>query len=526
MDTIPIEILIHILSFSIPSRRQRKVRRLLSRVCHFWNTAIYSSPFFWTEVRLHENTEELQEILRRNSDGPLDVIWTPSNTSKAADDAGMRRTEMVSPHSQRWRSLILAGYMTSKMQALLLGVPTPRLVDLDLVVIMEDEQKLTLAKEGAQLCELTLSSRSLDVDWESSRLSGLRCLRLEQPGRTEPTVEQLHAILSSSPGLEILDLAYFYSKKQFKELGPVPLPSLTTLSVSYLQSEFLHMLLSCVQAPNCRYIQLPNISHVLFDDNHLLEKLAKLCQVPLSTVPRLFVRYDRASGSFTITHHGTEPAPGHDIRESSIKLAKRRGIYLRTRGVLYDQAVQHDTPQSNGARVRRFIKEFVQPALRNVNAQIRLDLHNWSPHMDSLSNNSLVTDLLVNVPLVTDLRMHSQFDPMDVLPFLSTWQPVRTMDRETIQESSWPIPIMKNLTVACESRNQEAVLESLNNLISKRGSRMQRGDETVYGQADERETGALPSPRYLKYIALQGGEELPSRVWDSKQGWRALSITN
>lgn len=512
MDTIPTEILLHILSFSIPSRRQRKVRRSLSRVCHFWCTAIYRNPVFWTEVRLHTTTEELQEILRRNSDGPLDVIWAPANSSKFIDRSGLQRVAMISSQSQRWRSLVLAGPIVHEIKNQLIQVSTPRLIELNIAGTWFVPQQFDLANEGALLRDVTLGGATLD--WENSRLGGLRCLRLHQPGSKAPTVEQLHGILSSSPGLEILDLAWWPSLSSHmppsRELGVILLPSLTTLASEEVPASVLHMLLSCIRAPGCRYIRLPSIHQSLFRGDDTLAALAKLCQGPLSTVPRLLVSYDRASGSCTITHRKTELAPQANIRESSVKLAKRRGVYLQTNPI-FNPALDDDTLQSSEAGIRKFIERVVQAALSDLKVEIQLDLHHrWPRPTDTPENppKSVVTDLLSSVPLVSHLRVRSYFDPMDVLPFISTRQAIRKMDGETGSELSWPIPLMESLTIACNTEKQSAVLEFLDGLISKRGSQINNGTAMAIGQvADHGEDVAFHSPRPLKRIILQDKSE-------------------
>ncbi|KAG8909327.1 hypothetical protein FRC01_007009, partial [Tulasnella sp. 417] len=486
MDTIPTEILIHILSFSIPSRRQRRVRRSLSRVCHFWRTAIYGSPVFWTEVRLHGTTGELQEVLRRNLDGPLDVIWTPSKLRKFVDSAETQRVAIISLHSKRWRSLVLAGSTVYGVQLLLIDLPTPRLINLN-VVGSDSISWLILANAGTPLRELSLGSAVLD--WGGPRLTGLRCLRLHQPSY-KPTLEKLYAILSSSPGLEILDLAWWsiimmpHELLQSKPVGVLPLRSLTTLVVQGVPSPILHMLLSCVRAPNCRYIRLLPITQGLLQDTRSLRELAKLCQGPLSTVPRLLVSYYRANGSCTITHRATDTVPQANIRESSVKFSRRRGIYLETEPILDD--VDEDNFQYKDAGVRRFIHEVVQPSLRDLKLQeIQLDLRcGWPQISDSLSNpQSLVTELLLNVPVVTHLRIQSDFDPMDVLPFISKPQVVQKKDTGTGRELSWPIPLMETLTVACDP-DDNMVFKSLEALISKRAPHNHHGVAAASVQPD------------------------------------------
>lgn len=519
MDTIPIEILIHILSFCIPSKRQRKVRRSLVRVCHFWRTAIYGNPLFWTEVRLHGTTQELNKILHRNPDGPLDVIWTPSNSNKRMDDSGMQRVAMVASHSRRWRSLVLAGPLIHQIRTQLIEIPTPRLVSLNMVESFYGGPAFKFASEGAPLRELTLCRAS--IDWRSSRLTGLRDLRIHSPRYQTPTLEQLHAILSSSPCLETLDLAgwAFYPSKppQFKELGALLLPSLITFTADGVPPTFLLMLLFCIQAPGCRNIRLPSIDSSLFQDNDTLEALAKLCQGPFSTVPRLFVSYDRASGSCAITYLDTQLAPRPSSRESVVKLAKHRGVYLQTERIFHSP----QTLEAGEAGVRNFIEKVVHPTLRDLSVHIQLDLHLGPPQATDTPSEppiSLITDLLLSVPLVTHLRLHSH--PLDVIHFLSSCQPVRTRDGKAEQELTWPIPAMKTLTVACDPVDRAKVFGSLLGLISKRGSHIYHGEAKASGQGDECGECASHPPRYLERIIVKNMNEIAFKVWDRTQGWR------
>ncbi|KIO27686.1 hypothetical protein M407DRAFT_7183 [Tulasnella calospora MUT 4182] len=230
MDKIPTEILIHIFLFC----SQRNVRKSLCCVGHFWRTAINASPFFWTEVGLHRTTDELLEILLRNPNGPLDISWAPSNPSKFMDIAAMERMAKISPQSHRWRSLVLAGQMTDQIQSQLIEVPAPRLINFSVVGSFVPTIRFSIPEAGEPLSELILVCTALD--WENPRVRGLRCLRLHNLGAKAPTVEQLHAILSTSPGLEILDLAFWTDESQnqprLEKLGVILLPSLTTLAVA------------------------------------------------------------------------------------------------------------------------------------------------------------------------------------------------------------------------------------------------------------------------------------------------------
>ncbi|KAG8909328.1 hypothetical protein FRC01_007010, partial [Tulasnella sp. 417] len=426
----------------------------------------------------------------------------------------------------RWRSLVLAGRMTYEVQTQLINLPNPRLINLSM--IRSGFIPLRLESAGTPLRELSLCYAA--IDWGSPRLTGLRDLRLHKPRFETPTIEQLYAILSSSPNLEILDLAFWNSTlsdwSQSKTPGVLLLLSLTTLAAEDLPPPVLHMLLSCIRAPNCKYIRLPSISQDLLRNNgsESLKGLAKLCQGPLSTVPRLLVSYDRASGSYTITHRATELAPQPNIRESSVKLAKRRGVYLRTERVFYPD-LDEDILQSNEAGVRRFIQEVVQPALRNLSFEVQLDLHHrWPRPSDTPSNppKSLITELLLNVPVFTHLRIRAYFDPItiDVLRLISTPQLVQKMDGEAGPELSWPMPLMETLTIAYNKENDLTIFRCLEVLISKRGPHIHPELAMGLGQPREREAGPSHPPRSLKHIVMQDKNEQNTQEWDSEQGWR------
>ncbi|KAG9048527.1 hypothetical protein FS837_012657 [Tulasnella sp. UAMH 9824] len=520
MDKIPTEILIHILLFCFPSKKQRKARKSLSRVCHFWTTAIYGSPLFWTEVGLHRTTEELREILRRNPHGPLDVSWTPSNPGKFMDDAAMQRVAMISPHSHRWRSLVLAGWITNPIQSQLIDVPTPRLINFSVVRPSSRPYDLGLAKTGTPLREITLGGTVLD--WDHPRLRGLQSLRLHTPGAKAPTMEQLHAILSASPGLEILDLAVWTYESQdqtpLEKLGTVLLPSLTTLAVEKVQPIVLRTLLSCIQAPNCKYIRLPTISQLDFLDNYPLKELGKLSQGPVSTVPRLFMTYNRIDRTCIITHRESGLRPQPNIRESSLKLAQRRGVYLQTEPIT-DPSLVPDTLRLKEKSIRKYIQEVIQSALRGRSIELQLTVYGYSPSLVDVSHlPSVVSDLLLNMPLVTHLLTY-RGNALELLPFLSARQPIRTMDGETGQGFCWPLPLLETLTVRCRLSDRPELLKALKVLISQRGSGTHNEMAVVSVQADIPADTAPGAVRPLKHIFLHTGGDAPVLVWDSQQGW-------
>lgn len=537
MDKLPIEILIHVFLFYSPSKPQRNIRRSLSRVCHLWQTVIYGTPLFWTEVGLHRTTEELREILRCNPYGPLDVSWTPSNLGKIMDEAAKQGMAMISSESHCWRSFIFAGQITDQIQAQLINVPTPRLVNFNVVRDSVRVQEIHLATEGASLRELTLACCALD--WESSRLRRLRCLRLHRQAEKAPSVKQLHAMLSASPGLEILDLAYWNHGYQYQlpdeTLGTVLLPSLTTLAVEEVQPIVLRTLLYCVQSPNCKYIRLVSVDQMEFLDNYPLEGLMNLLQGPLSTVSRLHISYDQAFGCCTVTHRETELPPQPNTRESLIKLARRRGVYLRTIP-LFTPTLEKDTIRLHEEKIRKFIQEVIQPALRGIQVPIQLELrrrwHHWHiPDNSRIPSILAPIDLLLNIPSVTHLRICWRFDPIDIIRFLSAPQPVRRMDGEPEEGLAWPIPLLETLTVTCSGQDQSVILRTLDELILKRSSWAQHnaggsGVAAHLGHADTLESGRDNSQplQGLKQIFVENPQEPPFKTWDIKNGWRDAEV--
>ncbi|KAG8944287.1 hypothetical protein FRC00_010667, partial [Tulasnella sp. 408] len=424
--------------------------------------------------------------------------------------------------SQRWRSLVFAGRITNELQARLIDVPTPRLADLNIDNSSGGYRELSLTRVGAPLREITLSG--VVLDWGNPRLRCLRSLRLHGRG---PTAGELHAILSSSPGLEILDLSRWENPweygRPYRDQGLLFLPSLTTLAVESVSLSVLWMLTSCIQAPNLRYVKVPAIGQLSFRDGDPIGELARLCRGPLSTVSRLFVIYDQAGGSCTLTHRDTEYPPSPNTRESPLKLAKRRGVFLQTFPI-YFPVLEGDRVRSSEKNIRRFIQEVVQPLLRDLSVEVQLDLHHrWPLATDTPSNppKSVVTDLLMNAPVVTHLKVRSYFDAMEVLPFISARQFVPTMDGEIGQDLCWPIPLMETLTVACHPVNQAKILESLEGLITNRGSRIHHGAAVAPGQADELGEDASHPSRLMKHIVVQDRYERPFKLWDSEQGWRS-----
>ncbi|KAG8973561.1 hypothetical protein FRC05_008629 [Tulasnella sp. 425] len=444
---------------------------------------------------------------------------------------------MISSESHRWRSFIFAGQITDQIQAQLINVPTPRLVNFNVVRDSVRVQEIHLATEGASLRELTLACCALD--WESSRLRGLQCLRLHRQAEKAPSVKQLHAMLSASPGLEILDLAYWNHGYQYQlpdeTLGTVLLPSLTTLAVEEVQPIVLRTLLYCVQSPKCKYIRLVSIDQMEFLDNYPLEGLMNLLQGPLSTVSRLHIYYDQAFGSCTVTHRETDLPPQPNTRESLIKLARRRGVYLQTIP-LFTPTLEKDTIRLHEVKIGKFIHEVIQPVLRGVQVRIQLELRrrwfHWQiPDNSSSPSISVPTELLLNIPSVTHLRICWRLDPIAVIRFLSAPQPVRRMDGEPEEGLAWPIPLLETLTVTCSGQDQSVILRTLDELILQRSLWAQHnaGELEVAshpGHADTLGSGRDNSqpPKGLKQIFVENSREQFFKTWDIKNGWQDAEV--
>ncbi|KAG8891954.1 hypothetical protein FRC01_014420, partial [Tulasnella sp. 417] len=166
--------------------------------------------------------------------------------------------------------------------------------------------------------------------------------------------------------------------------------------------------------------------------------------------------------------------PQPNTGESSLKLAQRRGVYLRTeRLILPSQST--DAICLNEQKVRKYLQKVVLPALHGLSGELQLDLDHLWPHYtrDPITitpPKSVARDLLLNMPRVTHLRLKWSVEPLEILRFLSARQPVRTMDGEAGQGLSWPVPRMESLTVAYISKTRSGVLKALEVLISHRGS--------------------------------------------------------
>ncbi|KAG8947880.1 hypothetical protein FRC04_010238 [Tulasnella sp. 424] len=254
----------------------------LSTVCKRWNTAIQTSPQFWSVLDCRTRSSTVQYFLNRSVNAPLfvncDMRPHGSNVGWFLD--------VVRPHSARWESLDYCGSAHSLGEvATVFDSPTPILADLYVY-----STEFDLAKRGVAQPQFTLSEgrrlrdvhlRAATLSYDSPRLASLRSLQLTWLS-SPPSVAELSEIILQSPRLDSLVLAHFFPTATMALAA-----SNTSLASSILLSELINLemldipqpyffeLLARLEAPRCARVRLGDQPKLEPQDvprpNHLLE---------------------------------------------------------------------------------------------------------------------------------------------------------------------------------------------------------------------------------------------------------------
>ncbi|KAG9046406.1 hypothetical protein FS837_004499 [Tulasnella sp. UAMH 9824] len=399
MENLPVEILTVILLWAT-SPGQRRLRRRVSLVCRTWNTIISQNRLFWTEIGLHRSGKEFQEVLKRNPAGPLDVSWTPGSIIKPMPYSAERLMKMASAESQRWRSLTVAGQLPSWVEPWFLQVPTPQLTDINLCLVRRFQRpelpKFHLTSEGCSLHNVVLGYVTLD--WDCSRMTGLRSLRIQGLKHNQPTLPQLHTIISSSPELEVLALTSWEweaagSPPAVPNLHPMALNFLKTLILDSINPVVVEGISSFTIAPNCNSLKLHRIGGNMVYDQPTASHFVDLLRGPLREASGLFLDYNQPRGEIIFgTKEEEEGSDELGIRAATSKLAKRRGLYFN---VSLASAVQNKSRAWNDL-MRTSMGNVFQPALAGIQLPIEFRLRGPGPHptMDSLPKELFIQILL------------------------------------------------------------------------------------------------------------------------------------
>ncbi|KAG8894228.1 hypothetical protein FRC01_013104, partial [Tulasnella sp. 417] len=176
-----------------------EVPHSLASVCRHWYNIVVTTQIFWRQI-IVEGIEigMLETVLRKNTEGPLFVtLKHPFGEHWMANVAKLRS------ESHRWSRLRIEssfGFTTNDF----LAASTPNLVEL----FVHREHGVFSGPWAFRLSEGRhleyLGLKDVSLNWNSTRLSRLRYIHLQDLVLEPPSVNQIHSILAASPTLESL----------------------------------------------------------------------------------------------------------------------------------------------------------------------------------------------------------------------------------------------------------------------------------------------------------------------------------
>ncbi|KAG9040839.1 hypothetical protein FS837_013040 [Tulasnella sp. UAMH 9824] len=512
MEKLPVEILTTILLLSMDSR-QRHSRRRLSLVCPIWSSIISQHPLFWTEVGLHRTAKEFREVLQRNKAGPLDVSWTPHHPQKPVGEVAENLMELISSESRRWRSLTLKGYVSDRIQNQLIQVPNPQLININICDLRNASGMVLdfpLNPEGLPLRNVVLGGAALD--WDCSRLKGLRSLRVQGLRENQPTLLQLHKIISSSPELEVAILASW--NWEFPGSADAP-PNLDAIRLQYLNPLILDSInpnvvggiSSLIAAPNCQNLRIDWARANVVQDQYAASRLADLLHGLSKGASALFLTYNPIYRDISLADENDRGDEGStNILEATSKLAKRRGLYFHFR---VPNAAEDNVPQPQEESLGILIRNVFRPALSGLN--IPVQFHLWTESEDG--PGELAPDVLFDFDFITSLKLSSYPGFISTIDYLASPQPCPGED-DHIRPGSWPCPYLEKITVLCKKGNFQGLRDALDRLRRNRAQCLVEGG-AVGPRGPHLED---QRPRPIKEIIIKNYKGAVFQTW-SEEGW-------
>ncbi|KAG9027445.1 hypothetical protein FS837_004277 [Tulasnella sp. UAMH 9824] len=251
---LPVDLFVPIIFLSFDT--QDPVRRLirteeLRLVDRAWQTAIDSTPIFWTCVPIEPDSDfkVIQRWITKSGEGPLHIL------SKRCLRPLQEYMPFVIPHARRWRTLDLEAY--SCCISNYINKPAPLLETFHVLnaSILHD----TIVFGGVHPALSTVGLEGVVLPNDTSFLRNLKVLRLRSvsgpSGRLH--LSQLQAILASSPHLDqlVLDARY---RVDAQPPPPILIPSLTSfqLTATVYSPEYPVVISTMIHAPNVTHLDL------------------------------------------------------------------------------------------------------------------------------------------------------------------------------------------------------------------------------------------------------------------------------
>lgn len=191
--------------------------------------------------------------------------------------------------------------------------PAPMLEKLSVEMQVSDPMSFNLDLSPQNLGRLRdIELRNLSIwEWNPDVFTGLRSLVLSKIS-SPPSLRQIRATLESSPLLETLELKSFYGDtKPTSETTSIQMSHLRNLTFHTLPFSYLHPLLTCIQAPTCRHINLSLTPRMRYVDlrclDHFIPGVAQMLVAAGGLKLHLGPRFLILEG------HPSSPSPGLQI---------------------------------------------------------------------------------------------------------------------------------------------------------------------------------------------------------------------
>ncbi|KAG8898371.1 hypothetical protein FRC00_002896, partial [Tulasnella sp. 408] len=241
---------------------------LVSHVCRRWRQIALDTPMVWTRIDFREGPpfEKSKEWLNRSEDCHIEVVFDflEDSTQLEENETVMAALDILQPHGGRISRLLIrmntldematiigrltSGDQTLPLKALALSVDE---ADGDLLARESLHGKAGTLKailEGLEELELD----RVHIPWNLVSFNGLKILKLQSLEKPEsPTPQQLHAILSASPNLEVFEIYDSDLEGSFErnELSPIVFPKLQTLKLSLMDGTTTRFAFQLITAP-------------------------------------------------------------------------------------------------------------------------------------------------------------------------------------------------------------------------------------------------------------------------------------
>ncbi|KAG8913910.1 hypothetical protein FRC01_004326 [Tulasnella sp. 417] len=216
--------------------------------------------------------------------------------------------KMAAPLSERWKLLAFDGEMTDEMVELLQS-PAPNLESL----LVSSWDNIGVGFVTLELGE-GRNIRCLDIDniavpWSSTRLRGLRAVQIQRLNGILPSLNELYAMLASSPELWWLQLSNWVSFDDGAALSsesldihirPIAFSFLTTIVLHQIPTAVTQFLLSSIAAPACECAIVQEVPLSLLNNPTSAGTFAGLINSALEVIPTFLLECRKDLGVISI----------------------------------------------------------------------------------------------------------------------------------------------------------------------------------------------------------------------------------